>query len=108
MHMNPVERQVDAYNAHDLDAFVACYTDDILISDGAGAVLVAGREEMRKEFATLFESSPKLHAEVVGRLDAGAYVVLNERIEGYGGDPIDGIMVYHVAEDAIDRAIWLI
>ena len=50
MHMNPVERQVDAYNAHDLDAFVACYTDDIVTSDG--------------------------------------------------------IMVYHVAEDAIDRAIW--
>jgi hypothetical protein len=104
--VDPVERQVDAYNAHDLDAFVGCYADNVIISDSRGAVLLAGRKAMLEEFSALFASSPELHANVVGRLNTGACVVLHERIEGYGGDPIDGIMVYHVADNVIDHAVW--
>jgi hypothetical protein len=78
-----------------------------VLRDGRGAVLLEGREAMRAEFSSLFEGSPKLRADVLGRLDAGPYVVLRERIEGYGGEPIDGIMVYHVAGDTIDHAVWL-
>jgi hypothetical protein len=44
--VDPVERQVDACNAHDLDAFAACYADDIVIGDGRGTVLLAGREAL--------------------------------------------------------------
>jgi hypothetical protein len=104
---HPVDRQVGAYNAHDVDAFVGCYAEDVVMRDGNGAVLLAGRDAMRAEFSALFERSPHLHAEVAGRLDAGEYVVLHERIDGHGGDPIDGIMVYHVAGDTIDHAVWL-
>ena len=31
--MDPVQTQVDAYNARDIDAFVAAYADDVVISD---------------------------------------------------------------------------
>lgn len=105
--VDPVERQVDAYNAHDLDAFLGCYANEVVIRDARGAVLLVGREAMRDEFSQLFERSPELRADVVGRIHAGSYVVLHERIEGHGGDPIDGIMVYHVAEGLIDHAVWL-
>jgi hypothetical protein len=34
-------------------------------------------------------------------------VILEERIEGYGGEALRGVMVYHLREDVIDRCIWL-
>jgi hypothetical protein len=34
-----VERQVRAYNKRDVDAFVACYAESVVVEDGSGAVL---------------------------------------------------------------------
>jgi hypothetical protein len=104
---HPVEAQVDAYNAGDLDGFLACYSPDIVLSDGAGEVVVSGIHAMRAEFSQLFGASPDLHADILSRIDVGAYVILEERIDGYGGEPIRGVMVYHVAGDRIDRATWI-
>jgi len=105
--VHPVEAQVDAYNAGDLDGFLACYSADIVLSDGAGEVVVSGIDAMRAEFSQLFAASPDLHADILSRIDVGAYVILEERIDGYGGEPIRGVMVYHVAGDWIDRATWI-
>jgi hypothetical protein len=105
--VNPVEAQVKAYNAHDLDGFLACYSQDIVIRDGEGIVLVRGIEDMRMQFSDLFQESPALHAKILTRIDVGTYVVLEERIEGYGGEPLRGVMVYHQTGDTIDRAVWL-
>jgi hypothetical protein len=44
---------------------------------------------------------------VLSRLEVGGYVILEERIEGYGGEALRGVMVYHLREDVIDRCIWL-
>ena len=105
--VNPVEAQVKAYNAHDLDGLLACYSRDIVIRDGEGSVVVDGIEDMRTQFSDLFQASPALHATILTRIDIGAYVVLEERIEGYGGEPLRGVMVYHQTGGTIDRAVWL-
>jgi hypothetical protein len=92
---------------HDLDGFLACYSRDIVIRDGEGGVVVHGIEDMRMQFSELFQASPTLHAKILTRIDVGAYAVLEERIEGYGGEPLHGVMVYHRTGDTIDRAVWL-
>lgn len=33
VRMDVVERQVDAYYRHDIDGFVACYSEDAVIED---------------------------------------------------------------------------
>ena len=40
--MDPVQAQVDAYNARDIDAFVAPYADDVVITDAGGRPIMAG------------------------------------------------------------------
>jgi hypothetical protein len=40
-----VERQVAAYNTHDVERFVACYAEDVVIEDGHGQVSVRGRDQ---------------------------------------------------------------
>ena len=42
--MDPVQAQLDAYNARDLERFLACYASEIVIEDGAGQRLAEGLE----------------------------------------------------------------
>ena len=37
-----VARVVDALNAHDVDAFIGCYTEDATVEDGYDDVLARG------------------------------------------------------------------
>jgi hypothetical protein len=86
MITDPVQAQLDAYNAHDVEAFVACYTADVKMFDAAGALMVDGRAAARARYTALFASSPALRAEVTQRTRIGAdaqwYVVDTERVTG--------------------------
>ena len=42
--MDAVEKQVEAFNARDLDAFVACYTRGAVLDDADGGVQMSGRD----------------------------------------------------------------
>jgi hypothetical protein len=83
---DPVQAQLEAYNAHDVDAFVACCAPRVKMFDAAGVLLVDGGEAARARYARLFASSPQLRAEVRQRTRIGTpqawYVVDFERLSG--------------------------
>ena len=83
---DPVQAQLDAYNAHDVEAFVACYSRNVKMYDAAGALVIDGSEATRARYERLFASSPQLQAEVTQRTRIGTpqawYVVDTERVSG--------------------------
>lgn len=101
-----VDRQVQAYNDGDADAFAACYDEDAVVAGlGDGELLAQGREEIRERWGQLFRANPDLHCEVTDELTLGPFVVCRERVTGIEG-PIDALAVYRVDGDAI-RRVWL-
>lgn len=102
MH-DPVEAQLAAYNAHDVDAFMACYTDDCIVEDGAGNRLMSGAVEMRPRYVALFASSPALHCELVSRVRIGEYVVDEESITGRVPAFRRAVAIYHLRGGKIDH-----
>ena len=54
-----VQKQLDAYNAQDLDAYVACYAQDCVVSGLNGAVTETGREAMRRAMPRRLRRSRK-------------------------------------------------
>src|SRR5205085_2086327 len=44
--MDPVQQQLDAYNARDLEGFVACYAADAVVEDASGQALMSGDEAL--------------------------------------------------------------
>ena len=103
-----VERQVDAYNAHDLDAFVACYAEGVVIEDAAGRVLMSGRDAMRDRYGRLFGSLPDLRAEIPSRIRVGSYVVDEERVSGRPEGDMHAVVIYRLDGDGlIDRVRFL-
>jgi hypothetical protein len=106
--MDAVERQVAAYNAGDVDAFVACYAAEVVFEDADGGVQATGRDEMRERYAELFASSPNLRAEVPSRIRVGSYVVDEERVSGFPGGDVHAVAIYRLdPEGLIDRVRFL-
>jgi hypothetical protein len=67
------QRQLDAYNAADLDAFVACYHPDVVVWED-GEPSVRGRAAFRERYEDLF-SGGGFGASVPGRLAEGPHCV---------------------------------
>ena len=88
---DPVQEQLDAYNARDLERFLACYAPDALVEDATGRHIMRDREAMRAAYGELFAASPALRAEVPTRIRAGNVVVDEERVTGLGlpGYPLE-------------------
>ena len=106
--MNPVDvvqRQLEAYNKRDLEAFVACYTPDVqLYRMPAKDPTTTGHDAMREVYRQRF-ASPNLHAEILSRMVMGNKVIDHERIVGIRETAIEAAAVYEVDASLI-RAVW--
>ena len=80
--MDPVQEQLEAYNAGDVERFVAAYAPDVVMEDGAGNVVMQGHEAMRATYGTLFARNPNLHCRIANRIRIGEYVIDEEIITG--------------------------
>jgi len=103
---DPVLGQVAAYNAHDVDAFVACYTIDAEIVDGDGQVLMAGHAQMRERCARLFATHPDAHADIRQRMREHDWVVDHEIVRT-GGVERGYVVAYRVRDGLVARVIIL-
>jgi hypothetical protein len=103
---DPVQRQLDAYNARDLERFVAEYTDDVEVFRPPQAEpVLSGKQAFADHYAKNRFNLPELHADVVNRMVAGNTVVDHEQITGLPQGPLEAIAVYHVIDDRI-RRVW--
>jgi hypothetical protein len=94
--------QVDAFNAADLEAFLATYADDAVVN-GVGPEPLVGKAALRELYAARFQQRP-LRCEV-GALHAigGRWAVAHERVTGPTGTN-ELVAVFEVADGVIVRA----
>lgn len=102
------QRQLDAYNARDLERFLVEYTDDVTAYRLPGGELVAAGkaafgEHYRKNRFTL----PKLHAELVNRMVFGNKVIDQERVHGVSERVMEVAAIYEVTPAGI-RRVWFL
>ena len=102
-----VQRQLDAYNAHDLQAFVATYSDDVSVYRvPATAPSVSGKQKLLEFYRDSRFNLPNLHAELVHRSVVGNNVIDHERITGLRAEPVEAVAAY-VVRDGLIRGVWL-
>ena len=97
------QAQLDAYNNRDIDAFMACYSDDCVVrAFPSGEVLMRGHEAMRARYSELFASCPELHAKLVARMVRGRVVIDEEDVTGHSaGERVHAIAMYAIRDDKI-------
>ena len=102
----PVQRQLDAYNAHDLERFVAEYTDDIQVfRPPAVGPILSGKAAFAAHYGKNRFTLTNLHATVVTRMVAGNRVVDHERITGLESTEVEAVAVYEVVGEQI-KTVW--
>lgn len=102
-----VDQQVSAYNARDIDAFMATYAEDAkIISAASGEVVMDGHEGMRDRYKERFDNSPNLNASIENRIVLGPLVVDLEHVTGIGPDDssIQSVVAYEVSGKLIKKA----
>ncbi|MEM6893293.1 MAG: nuclear transport factor 2 family protein [Bacteroidota bacterium] len=86
-----VDRQVETYNARDLDGFASCYGQDVVVKRFPKDTLYTGRETMKTNYKQFFERTQKTSVEVLQRIAIGPYVIDKEKAL------VDGEITYQVA-----------
>jgi hypothetical protein len=104
-----VRQQLGAYNARDMEAFLATYADDVELYGFPATALTKGKEEMRKRYTPRF-ADPILHAIIVKRIVMGNVVVDHERVrvtlpEGPG--VLEATVIYEVRDGKIAKSTLL-
>jgi imidazolonepropionase-like amidohydrolase len=97
------QRQLNAFNAHDLEAFAAPYDPEVEVLDLSGKVLERGTAALQARYRQRFEAAPGLHCELVKRMAVGDWVVDEERITGAGPQPVHALSIYEVKGGKIAR-----
>ncbi|QXB55292.1 nuclear transport factor 2 family protein [Aeromonas sp. FDAARGOS 1415] len=104
--IQPVEVQFAAYNAHDLDAFVACFATDFRgYRMPTETPSLVGKEALRAFYAEHRFNKPLLKAELLSRTVMGNKVFDHEKIHGLSPEPIESVAVFEV-EDALIKTAW--
>jgi hypothetical protein len=96
------DRVLVALNAHDVEAFVACYAEDATIENGYDRVAARGHDELRARYGSAFADYPELRVELISRTIVGEFVVQEEKVTGRG-DHHRHVAVYLIEEGLIKR-----
>jgi len=103
--LTPVEKQFYAYNAHDLDAFTACFAEDFVgYRMPAEQASMKGKAALTQFYAENRFNNPLLRAELISRTVLGNKVFDHEKIYGLSEQPIESIAVFEVQQGLITTA----
>lgn len=94
------QRQLDAYNARDLEALLATYAPDAELFEHPHTLLARGTAALRERFAALLQ-----------RTVAGRFVVDHERVTRTfpaGPGELEVLMTYEIVDGKIVRSWSLI
>jgi hypothetical protein len=101
------QAQLEAYNARDIDRFMACFTADVEVRmQHTDTLLSTGQPAMRANYAKMFAASPELHCELVKRIACGRWVIDEELIAGRTPEEkVRAVAIYETAPEGIKR-VW--
>jgi imidazolonepropionase-like amidohydrolase len=101
-----VQRQVNAYNARNIDAFMSTYADDIKIFDFSGKMLFHGKAEMRKEYAAMFSHVPDLYCHIENRIILNNKIIDKENVR-FNSKTVQAIAIYEVEDGKIKKVTFI-
>ena len=98
------QKQLDAYNAQDLETYVTFFAEDCVVSGLNGTPTETSRDAIKVRYAKAFAQFPQNKAELVNRIVVGNTVVDHELvIRAPGGEQFEIIAIYTFRDGLISR-----
>lgn len=101
-----VDRQLAAYQAGDLGAFVAMYAPDAVVFEHPDTPAMSGRAEIETGYAPGF-AARNFSLSIGGRIVNGDFVIDEEVFTADGAEVARGVVIYRV-KDCLIQNSWLL
>lgn len=101
-----VQRQLNAYNARNLEAFLDTYSEDVELYTFPAQLMSKGKEAMRKEYAGMFTAVPNLYCNIENRIVNGNTVIDKERVR-FGNQYVFAVAIYEVTKGKISKVTFI-
>jgi imidazolonepropionase-like amidohydrolase len=101
------QQQLNAYNARDVDAFLAPYADSVSLYGYPNQFFEKGLDKMRVSYGKMFKSIPNLHCELVNRMVQGNTIIDHESVTGFGPKPVRAIAIYTIKNGKIESVRFI-
>jgi putative hydrolase of HD superfamily len=99
---------MSAYNAQDLERFLATYAESVAVQNLGDTVTVEGKDALRQSTKEWFARAPQARSESISRMVMGPFVVDHERLTGVpDGSPVEVIGIFEV-RDSLIRRVWFV
>lgn len=103
---NIVQKQLDAYNARDIEAFMDTYSKNIKLFNYPDNLFLEGQDKMKESYNSYFENTLDLHCELKKRIIIGNRVIDEEYITANGIN-FKAVAIYEVQNGRIIKATFL-
>ncbi|MEZ4808909.1 MAG: nuclear transport factor 2 family protein [Allomuricauda sp.] len=101
-----VQRQLEAYNARDIDAFMDTYAENIKLYNYPNELFQDSKEKMRARYTSQFENTPDLHCEIKNRIVIGNKVIDEEYVR-MNGVYSSAVAIYEVENGKIVKVTFI-
>lgn len=101
-----VQRNLDAYNARDIDAFMKDYADDVKLYAYPNKLQSEGKTAMRKSYKDWFNRTKDLRAFVKKRIVIGNKVIDEEQVTA-NGQIFNAVAIYEVENGLITKVTFI-
>lgn len=101
-----VQQQLDAYNAHDIQAFMGTYDQNAEVYEFPAKPLMKGAAQIQEFYASKRFNDPRLHAALDKRIVMGNVVIDYEKItntQAAGPGRTEAIAIYEVNDGKISK-----
>jgi len=103
-NLDIAQKQLDAYNAQDLETYVSYFTEDCIVSGLNGTPTETTRDAIKARYAKAFAQFPQNKAELKNRIAVGNTIVDHELvIRSPGGEQFEIIAIYTFRDGLIAR-----
>ncbi|SHK31335.1 nuclear transport factor 2 family protein [Maribacter aquivivus] len=73
-----VQKQVETFNARDLEAFASCYSEDVVVKNFSQDTISIGREQLKDGYEAFYKKTPSIEVKVSSRIVIGSTVIDQE------------------------------
>ncbi|WP_179345696.1 nuclear transport factor 2 family protein [Winogradskyella ursingii] len=101
-----INEQLVRYNEKDIKAFGRTYAKNVKVYNYPSNLVIEGRDALRNNYITLFESAPDLYAEVENRIIIGDKVIDKEKVK-INGEFVYVIAIYEIRNKLIQRVTFI-
>jgi hypothetical protein len=103
-----VQRQTDAYNAHDAQAYANAFLPDAQLIRHPGITALSGRDEIYKNFAKFFRDHKNAQMRILYRAQLGPNTIIeHQEVEGIEKGPVPAAVIYSLKNGLI-QAAWFV